>query len=92
MERGEAFAKIAPGIKETMERGLAKEEPILLKGVQSVFAMVLRDFDLMFVVEELPDARRDALRQQTQQFVDHALATYHGTIAVEFAKATGVSS
>ncbi len=88
MEKGEPFSKICSGIKESIEQSLDEQRPILLKTAKSIFDKILKDFDLMFVVEELPDPRRNILRRQVQQFVLSANEKYHGTIVNEFAKAT----
>ena len=88
MEKGEPFSKICSGIKESIEQSLDEQRPILLKTAKSIFDKILKDFDLMFVVEDLPDPRRNVLRRQVQQFVLSANEKYHGTIVNEFAKAT----
>lgn len=71
-----------------MENELEKQEPKLVENVQKIFEKVVRDFDSMFVVEELPNPQRDALRQEVRRFVSHAKAQIDGPMEVEFAKAT----
>jgi len=88
MDRGEPFSKICSDIKESMEERLDKQRSLLLNGVKVVFEKILKDFDLMFVVEEVPNPKRDVLRRQVQQFVQHANEKYDGTIIKEFAIAT----
>lgn len=88
MERGEPFAKIVPGFQKAFEDGLKRLQSGLVESVQEVFAMVLTDFDLMFVVEELPDPKKDILRDQIKDFVCRAKAKVNGPIATEFAIAT----
>lgn len=88
MERGEPYGKILPGIKEAIESGLEELKPGLLKAVYNVFKDVSKDFDLMFVVEALPNAQRDALRQRIMDYVYEAQKTIDGQLTQEFAKAT----
>ena len=88
ISKGEQFGKINPGIKKSFENGLKMQQPKLVKKVQEIFQKVTQDFDSMFVVEELPNAKRDALRLEVQRFVSHAKAKNDGPIEVEFAKAT----
>ena len=88
IERGEPFARILPGVQQRFEAGLAKLQPELVQSLETVFDMILSDFDLMFVVEELPDPRRDVLRGQVREFVDYARSKIDGEIATEFAHAT----
>lgn len=88
MARGEPFAKILPGVKQTFEKGFMKLQPELVQSLKDVFDTVISDFDLIFVVEELPDPRRDILRGELQDFVEEARAKIHGEIAMEFARAT----
>lgn len=88
LSKGEQFSRIRSGIEEIFEQELDAQQPKLTALVQEVFHKVIEDFDLMFVVEELPDAQRDILRGQVQRFVDKAKSTIDGRVAVEFAKAT----
>lgn len=88
MKRGEPFDKILPGVRKVIDDGLKTLQPELLANIHEVFAMVLTDFDLNFVVEELPDTRRDLLRDQVKSLVTHARAKLDGPIATEWAKAT----
>ena len=76
-----------PGAKQTFGAALQNLLPELVKSLTSVFNMVLSDFDLMSVVEETPDHRRDALQGQLQRFVDSARDKINGPITVEFARA-----
>lgn len=61
---------------------------MLLASVEKIFQKVEQDFDSMFIVEEVPNPKRDALRQEVQRFVSHAKAQIDGPIEIEFAKAT----
>lgn len=92
MERGEAYAKIIPAIKAAIKIGLENLKPGLLGSIRNVFKDVSNDFDLMFVVEELPNPRRDALRQRIKIFVDKAHNEIDGPLTREFAKAPKGSS
>lgn len=49
--------------------------------------MILEDFNSTFTVEEVPDPKRDLLRSQIQQFVEHAQAKINGPLATELATA-----
>ncbi|KAK4692237.1 hypothetical protein P7C71_g4926, partial [Lecanoromycetidae sp. Uapishka_2] len=80
------------GIKGALEEGLDKLKPELLDDVRKVFKDVSSDFDLMFVVKELPDSRRDALRQRIKVFVYSAQKEIDGPLTQELAKATKGSS
>ncbi len=76
MVRGEPFARLVPGLQRAIETGLTKLE---------VFKTILQDFDRMFVVDRLPDSKRDVLKGQIKEFVCHARAK---VIATEYAIAT----
>lgn len=88
ISKDEQFSQINPGIKTSFDDALEKQQPKLIDNVQNIFNRVVPDFDSMFVVEELPNPKRDALRQEVQRFVSHARAQIDGPIEVEFAKAT----
>ncbi len=88
MQRGEPFSGIIPGIRAAMKDGMNKLKPRLLRGVKSVFKGISDNFDWMFVVEELPDERRDALRRRIRQYVDHANSRVNRELTLEFAMAT----
>ena len=88
MQRGDPFGGLIPGIKAAMKYGVEKLQPQLLKGVKSVFEGVSDNFDLMFVVKELPDDRRDALRCCIKRYVDYANLRINGELTREFAMAT----
>ena len=88
MQRGEPFGGFIPGIRAAIEHGMEKLQPQLLRNVKSVFEGVSNNFDLMFVVKELPNERRDVLRQRIRQYVDHASSTINGELSLELARAT----
>ena len=88
MRRGDPFGGFIPGIKAAMKYGVEKLQPQLLKGVKSVFEGASDNFDLMFVVKELPNKRRDALRRRIKRYVDHANSRINGELTREFAMAT----
>ena len=88
MERAEPFSRFIPGIKAAIKYGVAKLQPQLLEDVKSVFEGVSNNFDLLFVVEEQPDERRDAIRQRIKQYVDDANSRINGELTREFAMAT----
>ena len=88
MQRGEPFDGFIPGIRAAMKQGVENLQPKLLKGVKSVFEGVSDNFDLMFVVKELPNERRDALRQRIKRYVDHANSRINGELTLEMAMAT----
>jgi len=88
MVRGEPFAKIMPGLQTAIETGLKMLEPELVDSVHEVFEMILLDFDRIFVVEELPNPKRDVLKGQVKDFVYHARAKIDNQIATEYAIAT----
>ncbi len=88
MQRGEPFGGFVPGIKAAMEYGVEKLQPQLLKGIKSVFEGVSENFDLMFVVKELPDERRNALRRHIKRYVDRADSKINGELTRELAMAT----
>ena len=88
MQRGEPFGGFVPGIKAAMKYGMEKLQPQLLKRVKSVFRGVSDNFDLMFVVKEPPNERRDALRRRIRQYVDHANSRVNRELTREFAMAT----
>ena len=86
MSKGQPFV-FGPGIKKSVEEELDRRQPRILSGVQGIFDMVLADFNSTFIVEETPDPKRDLLRSQIQQFVDHARAKINGPLATELATA-----
>lgn len=87
MSKGGPFAGFCPGIKKAIEEEIDRQQSVVLGGVQGVFNMVLEDFNSTFTVEEIPDPKRDLLRSQIQQFVDHAQAKINGPLATELATA-----
>ena len=64
---------------------------MLVGKINKVFDRILRDFDLSFVVEELPNLRRDALRRKMKAFVRDAKAEIDKNIEIELAKAESES-
>ena len=92
ISRGEPYEKLCDQTKEAVEFELLEGQNELLQNVQDVFDSVVKDFDEMFVVEEIPDPRRDALCQQIQEFVVQANARLNGPIEREFAAATSLSA
>lgn len=89
---GVPYVKICDQVKDTVESALLDQQAALLQNVQEVFDTVVMDFDQMFVVEELPDPRRDNSCQQIQEFVVQANARLNGPIEREFAAATSLSA
>ena len=87
MSKGVPFAGFCPGVKSSIEQEIDRRQPELLSGVQAIFNMVLDDFDSAFTVEEKLDPKRDLLRSQVQQFVEHAEARINGPLATELATA-----
>lgn len=88
VQRGELFDGFIPGIRAAMKQGVKNLQSQLLNGVKSVFEGVSDNFDLMFVVKELPNERRDALRQRIKRYVDHANSRINGELTLEMAMAT----
>ena len=88
MERGEPFSGFVPGIRAAWKKGVDVSHPQLLKRVKSVFEGVSDNFDLMFVVKEIPNERRNALRQRIKQYVDDANLRINKELTLEFAMAT----
>ena len=80
--KGVPFNGMREGVKEAIlgDPSLLHEQ--LSKDVQKIFDNVLHDFDLMFIVEEVPDAKRDALREEMNDFVSKARTTLDGPVAV----------
>ena len=87
MSKGEPFAGFCPGIKNSIEKEIGRRQPEVLRSVQEVFNMILEDFNSTFVVEEIPDAKRDLFRSQIQQFVDLAQAKINGPLETELGTA-----
>ena len=87
MSKGEPFAFFRTKIKNAIEKEIEFHQSELLRSVQRVFGMVLDDFNSTFAVEEMPDPKRDKLRSQICQFVDHAEAIINGPLAIELATA-----
>ena len=90
-KNGEPYAKIGDRVKDAMEAAFHHYQTALVKKVQDVFDSVVTDFDEMFVVEEIPDPKRDTLCQQIQEFVVMANARLNGPIEREFAAATSLT-
>ena len=91
-ENGEPYAKVGDRVKDAMETAFLHYQTGLLEKVQEVFESVVADFDQMFVVEEIPDPKRDTLCLQIQEFVIQANARLNGPIEREFAAATSLSA
>lgn len=89
---GAPYSKLCDQVKDAVELALLDQQATLLQNVQDIFDTVVRDFDQMFVVEEIPDARRDTLCKQIQEFVMQANARLNGPIEREFAAATSLSA
>ena len=87
MSKGVPFAGFCSGIKSSIEQEIDGRQPELLSGVEAIFTMILDDFNSAFTVEEVPDPKRDLLRSQVQQFVEHAEARINGPLATELATA-----
>ena len=87
MSKGVTFAGFCSGINSSIEQEIDRRQPEFLSRVQAVFSMVLEDFNSTFIVEEIPDPKRDLLRSQIQQFVEHAEAKINGPLATELATA-----
>ena len=89
---GVPYVKMCDSVKDTVVFALFDQQTTLLQNVQDVFDSVVKDFDEMFVVEEIPDPKRNALCQQIQEFVVEANAILNGPIESEFAAATSLSA
>ena len=58
-------------------------------GIKEVFNKTLDDYDLMFIVHEVPDAKRDELQEQISDFVSKAKATLDGPVQDRLEEASG---
>ncbi|KAL9633273.1 MAG: hypothetical protein Q9164_004797 [Protoblastenia rupestris] len=87
LSKGVPFAAIFSSVETAFEEELDTQQPRLLENVKNVFDMVLKDFDLMFVVDEIPDPQKEKLRLQINNLVEKAKAQLAGPIATEFALA-----
>ena len=88
MERGEPFGAFIPGIRAAWKKGVDISHPRLLKRVKAVFEGVSDNFDLMFVFEEIPNERRNALRERIKRYVEDANLRINKELTLEFAMAT----
>ena len=88
-DNGEAFAKIRPGLKKMLIDDLKIPFVTLQKEFGEVGKTVLDDFDHMFIVEELPDQKRDELRETMGDYVTEAIATLNGPIQTKLEEAQG---
>ena len=91
IRNGEPYARISDCVKDSIEFALLSKQTAFLQKIQDIFDSVVKDFDEMFVVEEIPDPRRDALCLQIQDFVAKANARLNGPIELEFAAATSLA-
>ena len=91
ISEGLPFAAMRPGVEDMMKRGLLECQEALSESVKIVFENVLKDFDRMFVVEEVPNPKRDVLREQVNVFVNGAKAKINGPIEMELATAVNES-
>lgn len=80
-----------PGIKHAIEGELLKRQPIPLKNIQTVFDVILGNFDTTFVVEGIHDPKKDVLRLVIQEFVAFARTEIKGAITKEYDTATKAS-
>ena len=88
IDKGEPFSKYIPILTEYFHKAVDKEGIALSESLGKVFDNVLHDYDFQFVVEELPDERRDALKEEVKDFVRHAEFQYNELIGKQFAEAT----
>lgn len=91
MGRMEPFKQMVPKVKEIYEATLGDQEKVFMRELSKVFDRVLQDYDMMFVIEELPDKGRDTLKEEVKAFVDQANKQYYGSMTEDFAKSTGGS-
>ena len=87
--RGEPFEKFIPGITEAFDSVLDERKAEMITQVQEIFDLILKDFDNMFVVEEVDDPMMNELRQQIKDFVLKANQRIHGEMDRELAIAMG---
>ena len=88
VERGDPFSEFVPGIRDAWKKGVDFSQRNLLKRVTSIFEAVSDNFDLMFVFEEIPNERRDALRERIRRYVEDANLRMNKELTLEFAMAT----
>ncbi|KAL9585820.1 MAG: hypothetical protein Q9212_001298 [Teloschistes hypoglaucus] len=92
IKHGEPFVTMEPGVRSSIKSELDIRYGKLVKKVNTVFDVVLADFDSMFVVEERPDVARNMLRSEIRDFVKKAHDTMNGTMETELARAINESS
>ena len=86
MERGAPFEQFQPKLQELFSISLTSQRTQLEANLQKFFNTIVKDYDTMFIVKELPDEKRDTLKKQIQDFVDYAEAQCNCPIETEYAK------
>ncbi|KAI4203912.1 MAG: hypothetical protein LQ350_001534 [Teloschistes chrysophthalmus] len=92
IKHGELFARMEPGVRNSIKSGLDIRYGKLVRKVHTVFDVVLADFDSTFVVEEGPDVARNELRSEIRDFVKKAEGRMNGAMETELARAINESS
>lgn len=91
MSQGIPFSEIEAGIRNAFHKAFEKKRTRIVREVMKIFDGILKDFDIGFVLEEIPNPERDALRDEMKQFVTASKAKLDKYIAVELARAEGTS-
>lgn len=87
IKQGAPFENFFPGLQSMFKDSFTKQSTVLEKGLRKAFDDILQDFDLNFVVVQVPDKKRDCLQEQLKHFVNYAKAQADGPIATELARA-----
>ncbi len=81
------FEKIHEEVKKAFEKDLAVRKKRLVKSIEAIFNMILRDFDSQFVVVENNDPSIKELQKTLREFATEANAKINGSIQLDLARA-----
>ena len=87
ISQGKLFGGIRNAVKDVFDGAFDAKRDVLIGEVRKVFDKILKDFDLKYVVEELPNSDRDELRHEMQKFVLEATAEIDEDIIFKLANA-----
>ena len=84
---GKPFSDLKTSIKAALDTAFDEKRREILGDVVKLFDRISKDFDLSFLIEEIPDPGRDILRQEMKAFVLKSKAELDSHIMVELARA-----
>jgi len=80
------FEHIHDEVKKLFKEGLKKQQKELVRGVEAVFDLIVKDYDRQFVVVEVNDPSIKKLQTSLREFAKDAHAKINGTIQLDLAR------